>query len=98
MKTEAIKKAEEISESFRTARSFSRHPSDIAYSAAIEMADWKDQHPKKGLWDAEKVCKYLEEHASNFMGLENDEEGELQTVFYQKGLVDNLRKAMEDRQ
>ena len=54
-----------------------------------------DQHPREGLWDAEKVCKYLEEHAGHYMTLENDEEGELQAVYYPKHLVEDLRKAME---
>lgn len=63
----------------------------------IKIAEHFYNLPKKGLWDAEKVCKYLEEHAGNFMELENDEEGELRHVFYQKGLVDNLREAMEEK-
>ena len=62
----------------------------------IEIAEHFYNLPKKGLWDGKKVCKYLEEHAGNFMTLENDEEGELCTVYYQKGLVDNLRKAMDE--
>lgn len=70
-------------------------PNDMAILAALQdLADWKDQHPRKGLWDAEKVCKYLENHAGHYMTLENDEEGELQSVFYQKGLIEDLRKAI----
>lgn len=74
---------------------------DLGLSTANQIieskqSDWKDQHPRKGLWDAEKVCKYLENHAGHYITLENDEEGELQSVFYQKGLIEDLRKAMED--
>lgn len=28
----------------------------------VSMAKWADQHPRKGLWDAEKVIKWLEEN------------------------------------
>ena len=86
----ALKIAEELSEG----REFECDSLDI-YKGAMKMADWKDQHPRKGLWDAEKVCKYLENHAGHYMTLENDEDGELQSVFYQKGLIEDLRKAME---
>ena len=87
----ALKIAEELSEG----REFECDSLDI-YKGAMKMADWKDQHPREGLWDAEKVCKYLENHAGHYMTLENDEDGELQSVFYQKGLVEDLCKAMED--
>lgn len=29
---------------------------------AIETAQWCDEHPRQGLVDVEKVCKYLSEH------------------------------------
>lgn len=36
-------KAEEIAQSFRTARMFSKHPCEIAEDAAKQMAEWKEQ-------------------------------------------------------
>lgn len=65
------------------------------YEGFIDGAKWADEHPREGLWDAEKVTEWLENHAGHYITLENDEEGELQSVFYQKGLIDDLRKAME---
>ena len=66
------------------------------YHHFIQGAEWADKHKKKEFWDAEKVCKYLKEHAGHYMTLENDEEGELQAVFNKKRLVEDLRKAMEE--
>lgn len=89
---EIEKKAEEIAESFRTARSFSKHPSDIAYSAAIEMAEWADQNPRKGLWDSKKVIKWILENADKHTWYDETEN--------ECGITDNfiedLQKAMEE--
>lgn len=38
-------------------------PNDMAILAALQdLADWKDQHPRKGLWDAEKVKQFLRDN------------------------------------
>ena len=29
-------------------------------------ADWADQHPRKGLWDSEKVIKWLRANIDNY--------------------------------
>lgn len=89
---------EEIKQAAKNRADQYEHPVDWnnCYHHYIQGAEWADQHPKKGLWDSEKVCKYLENHAGYYMTLENDEDGELQSVFYQKGLIEDLRKAMED--
>lgn len=92
MTNEEIKeKAKEIAESFRTARSFSRHPSDIAYEAAIQMADWADQNPRKGLWDSEKVIKWLRANIDNYAyyNVKTDECGV-------NDFEEDLQKAMEE--
>lgn len=90
---EIEEKAKEIAESFRTARSFSRHPSDIAYEAAIKMAKWTDQNPRKELWDADKVCKFLYEKVIDITYLNKDNTNE----HYDKDeFIDDLRKAMEE--
>ena len=69
---------------------------DIQQQCFKAGVEWADQHPRKGLWDSEKVCKWIEEHSGDYMTLENDEEGELQAVFYKTRLINDLRKAMED--
>lgn len=85
-KEEMEKKAKEIAESFRTARCFSKHPSDIAYNAAIEMANWADQHPREGLWDKEKVIGWLMNNINNYLVKGRD----IDLIY------EDLRKAMED--
>ena len=40
-------KIEEIAQSFRTARMFSKHPCEIAEDAAQRMAVWKDEQFKE---------------------------------------------------
>lgn len=68
-------------------------PNDMAILAALQdIADWKDQHPRKGLWDAEKVCKFLYEKVIDITYLNEDNTNE----HYDKDeFIDDLRKAME---
>ena len=52
-----------------------------------------DQHPRKGLWDAEKVCKFLYEKIMDITYLNEDNTNE----HYDKDeFIGDLRKAMED--
>lgn len=44
-------------------------------------AEWADQHPRKGLWDAEKVCAWIGIHL---------------LPSCQGYILEDLRKAMED--
>lgn len=60
--------------------------------ACCEMADWADQHPKEGLWDSEKVIMWLKNNASKYMM-----EGINYPHYAYNGLVDDLCKAMEDK-
>lgn len=39
---------------------------DIAKSC-VNAIRWADQHPRKGLWDAEKVIKWLENNAGIYL-------------------------------
>ena len=57
----------------------------------MKMADWKDQNPRKGLWDANKVIEWLQNNADSYTWYD-EFEGE-------SGMTDNfiedLKKAME---
>ena len=65
----------------------------IAYDAAVTMAKWADQHPRKGLWDAEKVIEWLENHVREFKYYDSDyQDGNIDV----DGLIETLTKAMED--
>lgn len=57
----ALKIAEELSEG----REFKCDSLDI-YEGAMKMANWKDQHPRKGLWDAQKVIEWLRANIDNY--------------------------------
>lgn len=72
-------------------------PNDMAILAALQdLADWKDQHPRKGLWDSEKVISFLKEHAT----VENSSNINIHIngAYYHfiNDFIENLRKAMED--
>lgn len=66
-------------------------PNDMAILAALQdLADYKDQHPKKGFWDEQKVITWLQDNADSYTWYD-EFEGE-------SGMTDNfiedLRKAM----
>lgn len=50
-------------------------------------AVYADQHPRKGLWDAEKVIKWIALHAELYGGFN---QGKLNSM------CEDLRKTMED--
>lgn len=59
----------------------------------IVGAKWADQHPRKGLWDSEKVCKFLYEKIIDITYLNNDNTNE----HYDKDeFIEDLRKVMEE--
>lgn len=74
--------------------------------AWIHGAEWADNHPRKGLWDAEKVCKWLSERISIDQKIEIDSNGEPLADSYiaycmarqnaADTIIKALRKAMED--
>lgn len=55
-------------------------------------AKWADQHPRKGLWDAEKVCKVLKD----YMFKERFFDNRITRTAMIDNVVCNLIKAMED--
>lgn len=61
----ALKIAEELSEG----REFKCDSLDI-YKGAMKMADWKDQHPREGLWDANKVLAWISQNIESYCKLD----------------------------
>lgn len=63
-------------------------PNDMAILAALQdLADWKDQHPRKGLWDSEKVITWIALHAELYGGFNQNK---------LNSMCEDLTKAMED--
>lgn len=56
-----------------------------------EGAKWSDQHPRKGLWDADKVIKWLRANIDNYANynVKTDE-------CFVNDFEEDLIKAMED--
>lgn len=82
----AFKIADELSEG----REFECDSFDI-YRGAMRMADWKDQHPRKGLWDSKKVIKWLRANIDNYVNY-NVKTNE----HFVNDFEEDLRKAMEE--
>ena len=59
----------------------------------IEGAKWADQHPRGGLWDAEKACKFLYEKIIDMTYLN---EGNTNEHYDKDEFIEYLRKAMEE--
>lgn len=73
-----------------------RYLSEHEQALFTDGAEWADQHPRKGLWDAEKVISFLKEHAT----VENSSNINIHIngVIYHfvNDFIEDLRKAMED--
>jgi len=65
---------------------------DIA-KACIDSINWADQHPRKGLVDIEKACKWIEENIYDYYTT-GDGGDEFEEYFDQ--MIDDFRKAMEE--
>ena len=48
---------------------------------------WADEHPRKGLWDVEKVTKFIKDNVREY---------HKSGVFHVDDFINDLRKAMED--
>lgn len=55
----------------------------------LEGFDYADQHPRKKLWDRDKVCSFIKGNADKYVEIV---EGQLKI---KKTLITDLRKAME---
>lgn len=58
----------------------------------LEGFDYADQNPRKGLWDANKVIKWLQDNADSYTWYD-EIEGESGMT---DDFIEDLRKAMED--
>lgn len=65
---------ERLNEIFKKANELAAKNKDLkdlefikCYRTAIEMAKWADEHPKKGLWDGEKVIEWLKENFERYV-------------------------------
>ncbi len=58
--------------------------------ACKEMTEWADQHPRKGLWDAEKVCNILRNKMDSNWFYEKMERADYDSI------IKDLHKAMEN--
>lgn len=62
--------------------------------AAMDAIDWADENPREGLWDKDKVCRWIREHLTF-----NDDKWYTDND-YVKGIMDevieDLTKAMEE--
>jgi len=57
----------------------------------FKVQNGADQHPRKGLWDGEKVIEWLDHYADSYTYFSPDEQ---ETGFIGQ-MFDDLRKAME---
>ena len=64
-------------------------PERAGFIAGVE---WADQHPRKGLWEAEKVCKVLKD----YMFKERFFDNRITRTAIIDNVVCNLIKAMEE--
>ena len=61
-------------------------------SEFIKGAEYADQHPRKELWDAEKVIEWLKNNSHKYVVCD---ESDFSHYAY-NSLIENLHKAMED--
>ena len=86
---------EEIKQAAKNRADQYEHPVDWnnCYHHYIQGAEFADQNPREGLWDAEKVTKWLENHVRDYKYYDCDcQDGNIDV----DDLVESLRKAMED--
>lgn len=67
---------------------------DIQQQCFKAGVEWADQHPRKGLWDTEKVIKWLRNNAGIYLE-DNHKYGE-GCEYDTSELIKNLCKAMEE--
>jgi len=63
----------------------------------LEGFDYADQHPRKGLWDAQKVIKFIKKELPYYVEL-NCVFDEIQVNYnkFKNNFIHDLKKAMED--
>ena len=85
---------EEIKQAAKNRADQYEHPVDWnnCYHHYIQGAKWADQHPREGLWDAEKVIEWLKDNSKKYVVCYEDG----YSHYAHNSLVEDLRKAMED--
>lgn len=67
-------------------------PNDMAILAVLhDLADWKDAHPSKGLWDGKKVLEWLKNNIDDYYTTCEFEE-------WFDAMFDDLRKEIEGKE
>lgn len=79
---------------------------DIQQQCFKAGVEWADRHPREGLWDAEKVCKWISERIGIDQKIETNSDGEPLADSYiayciarqsaADTMIKDLRKAMEE--
>ena len=82
---------EEIKQAAKIRADQYEHPVDWnhCYQHYIQGAEWADQHPKKGLWDGDRVIAWLKENIGEYYMT-----GEFEEYF--DSMYEDLKKEMED--
>ena len=57
------------------------------YNICMQMAEWTDQNPRKGLWNNQKVIKFIKENVREY---------HKSGIFHVDDFIKNLCKAMGD--
>jgi hypothetical protein len=83
-----MSREEEIKQAAKNRADQYEHPVDWnnCYHHYIQGAEWADQHPKKGLWNAEKVIRWLMNNINNYLVKGRD----IDLIY------EDLHKAMEE--
>lgn len=103
-----MSREEEIKQAAKNRADQYEHPVDWnnCYHHYIQGAEWADQHPREGLWDADKVCKWISERIGIDQKIEINSDGEPLADSYiayciarqnaADTMIKDLRKAMEE--
>jgi len=94
-----MSREEEIKQAAKNRADQYEHPVDWnnCYHHYIQGAEWADQHPRKGLWDSEKVIKFIKEELPYYVEL-NCVFDEIQVNYnkFKNNFIHDLKKAMEE--
>ena len=87
-----MNREEEIKQAAKNRADQYEHPVDWnnCYHHYIQGAEWADQHPREGLWDAEKLCNILRNKMNSNWFYEKMERADYDSI------IEDLHKAMED--
>ena len=64
--------------------------------ACLEMAEWIDEHPRKGLVDIDKACEWLLDNVYGYIEESNNPKFSGGYTFDFNSFLNDFRKAMEE--